>query len=214
MASPNRSYQDPSKHLSRRAVSGKRKSEQINGLQNPEPEIGTDKRCDVLNDSQPSESTPQQNQVCDRCKSLDLEDALKPPAGFNGRLIMTLGEVTKDMRLSPCPLCRLFAAVHSPLKPPTRRKGSADNRGHHLRAFSGLAISSSKKRNLGGSMEPGVALGVAEGLTKVGFNPDKRRKCFAHGLIAPVVSPTSRSSIFQVRLVDPANIDLEQIQRW
>jgi hypothetical protein len=54
-------------------------------------------------------------ELCHRCTAIDLSDAFKDVINLNGRYIMPLGEVTKQMRFASCPLCRLFAHVHTPL---------------------------------------------------------------------------------------------------
>ena len=58
----------------------------------------------------------QEGDLCNVCKTLDITDALKVPSSINGREIMPLGTI-EVMKSSSCPLCRLFFAVHTPLKP-------------------------------------------------------------------------------------------------
>lgn len=158
---------------------------------------------------------PQDDELCERCKAIDLDEAFKSHpahATRSGREIVSFGEIDSQWRDSRCPLCRLFAAIHGPLTKPARYK----NRGHHLRAIDSRFMLYGRKEMTESCLESAVVLGVFQGATRKQLSTLQLRDGFARGAIArvPVESKDVPEGSLDTKLIDPLKIDYDRVRKW
>jgi hypothetical protein len=158
-------------------------------------------------------------QLCERCKRIDLDTALNPSQDLptNGRMIMSLEEITNELKTSTCPLCCLFASIYVPLQ----RENKYLNRGHHLRAFkiSSLGSQSQKKEKIKKktALDPLVVLGVLPGRDGSILYMEDSVECLNYGVIAPIVTSdcgNQQKQSSEAHLVEPAKPNYARIQKW
>ncbi|KFZ04928.1 hypothetical protein V501_08844 [Pseudogymnoascus sp. VKM F-4519 (FW-2642)] len=152
----------------------------------------------------------QDSELCSRCNGIDMDSALKAMNDQTSRFIMPLGNISEDMKYSLCPLCRLFSFTFVPLE--TRR--DANMGGHHLRVFMGEAMAGSTDINTTEFREPGVALGVCQGISERKIGVKEQLRCLAKGFIAPISHQNPHLSAFQLQLVSRGKVNFQQMQAW
>ena len=152
----------------------------------------------------------QEDELCNRCKSIDMVEELKGTVPPTGRYIMSLGKNVEDLKYARCPLCRLFASVSGPLEK-RRRK---DTEGYHLRRFDGTAMAGFLNSNQVAVGVPRIALGVCQGLSDRKMKAIEWLRSLVRGSISPILPHDPHLSAFQAQQVNREKVDFQQLRAW
>ena len=157
----------------------------------------------------PDLSTKRQTKLCQLCRNIDIEKAIKDPWPSRTRLVEHLGDIRRRMKSPRCPLCRLFASVYIPAKQMNKGATTA----YHLRALRGVPMIGpdlSTGRNFGASTTVlGIFPGSKDNIPKATYLNNLTR-----GFIGPVLPRRPHEYQSYVQRVSQLKVDFSRVRDW